>query len=282
MFKYIYMRKIVFISLVLLPFFTFAQVKRATRNKYVPVYEKYTPQYDDVSDYDEFRYWDGQKYRTVGGRYHIVHYKAMTGSTVSAAKIHRFYNKLIMKKTHPVQLYSGTSDPANYKDDLYQSVYRFDVGTRQVWVQFLTLNKGAEYEIVEIEGRERRNELSASQMKSEIDSMGKVDIYINFDVNRYNIRPESEIVIEEVAKLMQQNSDLNFIIEGHTDNTGSAARNKSLSLQRAKAVKKALIANGIKANRMETIGYGSEKPIASNAADEGRAKNRRVALVRKN
>ena len=68
-------------------------------------------------------------------------------------------------------------------------------------------------------------------------------------------------------------------LEGHTDSTGEAGANKKLSLDRSEAVKAAMVRGGIDAGRISTAGYGQEKPIASNATEDGKAKNRRLELV---
>jgi outer membrane protein OmpA-like peptidoglycan-associated protein len=258
----------------------FNQTTRVSRNRYVPVVENYLPAFDDKSEYDEFLYWDGEKYRTVGGNFLIVHYNALTGKDISASIIHKFYEKEILKKLNPVILYAGKLNPNDPDDNMYQSVYRFDIGTRQVWVQILSLNNGKEYEIVEIEGRERETNLTVTDMKTRLDSLGAVDVYINFDINRYNIRPESEAVIMEVAKLMIEFPDLNLLIEGHTDNTGLRERNIQLSKSRAEAVKKAITNFNIDESRLTAMGFGPDKPIADNSTEAGRSKNRRVVLVR--
>jgi outer membrane protein OmpA-like peptidoglycan-associated protein len=77
------------------------------------------------------------------------------------------------------------------------------------------------------------------------------------------------------------NTALTVSIEGHTDNVGNAKNNKTLSEERAKSVMSLIIKNGIPSTRMSASGWGQEKPIADNATDEGRAKNRRVELVKK-
>jgi outer membrane protein OmpA-like peptidoglycan-associated protein len=68
-------------------------------------------------------------------------------------------------------------------------------------------------------------------------------------------------------------------LEGHTDNTGDADANKRLSQARAEAVKEALTRSGIDASRVTTVGYGQERPIASNDTEAGKAKNRRLELA---
>ncbi len=74
---------------------------------------------------------------------------------------------------------------------------------------------------------------------------------------------------------------LRVSIEGHTDNVGDPAANKKLSSDRANAVMNALIAKGIDKSRLSSVGWGQEKPVADNGTDEGRAKNRRVEIVKK-
>ena len=80
-----------------------------------------------------------------------------------------------------------------------------------------------------------------------------------------------------VAKFEGKSADA-ITIEGHTDGSGDAAFNQQLSEKRAEAVKAELVANGVKAEKISTVGYGEAKPIADNATREGRATNRRVEI----
>lgn len=94
--------------------------------------------------------------------------------------------------------------------------------------------------------------------------------------------PRSETVLSQIAKVLQENPKLELIIEGHTDNVGGAQFNLELSRKRAEAVKRWLVDKaGISEVRLTTVGYGLSRPIADNSTEEGRAKNRRVELVRK-
>ncbi len=80
---------------------------------------------------------------------------------------------------------------------------------------------------------------------------------------------------------MRDNPDLIFEVDGHTDNTGTAAHNLELSAQRAEAVKKQLMAMGIQGDRLTTKGFGDTQPLADNMASDGKANNRRVEFVKK-
>ena len=99
---------------------------------------------------------------------------------------------------------------------------------------------------------------------------------IEFDVGRSSLRPESAPTLDAAARLFAEYPDLRLRISVHTDNLGSAADNRALSGRRANAVRDYLIDRGIGAGRVEARGAGQEEPIASNADEAGRAKNRRV------
>ncbi|MBR4273690.1 MAG: OmpA family protein [Bacteroidales bacterium] len=113
-------------------------------------------------------------------------------------------------------------------------------------------------------------------------SDGKIITYgITFDIGKATIKPESMGEINRFVKLMQDNPDLKFEVQGHTDNTGSASLNQTLSEQRAKAIVAKMVELGIPASRLTAVGKGANSPIADNSSDEGRAKNRRVEFVKK-
>jgi len=80
---------------------------------------------------------------------------------------------------------------------------------------------------------------------------------------------------------MKAEPEMKVSIEGHTDNTGDPAANKKLSERRAKAVQESLVAKGIAAARLSSRGWGQEKPVADNRSEEGKAKNRRVEIIKK-
>ena len=84
--------------------------------------------------------------------------------------------------------------------------------------------------------------------------------------------------LNNIAEIMKGYTNVKVKLGGYTDNTGNEASNMTLSQNRADAVKAALVAKGIAADRIETEGYGIAHPIADNATPEGRAKNRRIAL----
>ena len=112
-------------------------------------------------------------------------------------------------------------------------------------------------------------------------SDGKFITYgITFDIGKSTIKPESMGEINRIVELMKQNPDLKFSVEGHTDSTGSAATNQTLSEARSQAVVDKLVENGIAADRLKAAGKGQTSPIADNGTDEGRAKNRRVEFVK--
>jgi len=102
---------------------------------------------------------------------------------------------------------------------------------------------------------------------------------LNFETATTRLTPESRPTVETLVAILKAYPAVTVGLEGHTDSTGDAAANKKLSLDRAVAVKESLVSGGIADARVATAGLGSEKPIASNDTEDGRAKNRRLELV---
>lgn len=123
--------------------------------------------------------------------------------------------------------------------------------------------------------------VSAGEMAGSIASSGSVALYgILFDFNQAEVKPESEPALVEIAKYLSDAPAAKVLIVGHTDNVGSYAFNLDLSQRRAAAVVEALAARfRIARERMTPVGVSFASPVASNRSDEGRAKNRRVAIV---
>jgi outer membrane protein OmpA-like peptidoglycan-associated protein len=100
-----------------------------------------------------------------------------------------------------------------------------------------------------------------------------------FDVNKYELKPESFPELERLLGFLKANAGVRITIAGHTDSSGDEKANKLLSEKRADAVKQFLLGRGVDVTRLESIGYGATKPVADNTTDEGRAKNRRTEFV---
>lgn len=123
---------------------------------------------------------------------------------------------------------------------------------------------------------------SAAMMEQALQTAGRIDIYgIYFDFASDRIKPESEPVLREIAKVLSDNPTWSLGVDGHTDNIGGNAYNLDLSKRRAAAVKQALVTRyKVAPARLATSGYGASRPKAPNDTLAGRAQNRRVELVK--
>ena len=101
---------------------------------------------------------------------------------------------------------------------------------------------------------------------------------ILFDTGKASIKSESVSTMVDIIQILNEYPSANFTVEGHTDSVGSSASNQRLSESRANAVRDFLIDKGIASNRLSAIGFGEERPIASNATRNGRKQNRRVEI----
>lgn len=146
---------------------------------------------------------------------------------------------------------------------------------------YLLDNRGSYYDQTIVTEKQMEQEITASDLSDQIKKSGHVAVYgIQFDTGKATIQPASEAVLQPIVQLLEQDAALKLRIEGHTDNQGTASANQTLSEKRAQAVVAWLTSHGVQASRLTAKGFGTSKPVADNGSEEGRAKNRRVELVK--
>jgi outer membrane protein OmpA-like peptidoglycan-associated protein len=108
-----------------------------------------------------------------------------------------------------------------------------------------------------------------------------VRLPIFFEFNSTKLRPEAHALLDKVGAALASDelATFRFSVEGHTDSVGSEGFNDQLSRDRAAAVKAHLMAQGVPAERLQTVGHGETTPVATNETDDGRQRNRRVELI---
>lgn len=153
---------------------------------------------------------------------------------------------------------------------------RFADGTRDLWLSMHSTNFGYEVKLADAS--------AAAEMKKlqeQLDRLGRVAVYgIYFDSDSSTLKPESEATLSQIVKLLEAAPSLKLGIEGHTDNTSTRPHNQTLSEERAASVVRYLVDHKVNAARLTSAGFADTRPVADNASPEGRAKNRRVELVK--
>ena len=162
-----------------------------------------------------------------------------------------------------------------------ETTARLENNGQSIWVYVYSQSNSIEIDVVE----EKALTLSiqpptADAMQSTLDKAGHIALYINFDFNKATLRPDAAPVIAQIVALLKKNAGLKVSLEGHTDSIGAHDYNVKLSKDRAAAVVAAIVKGGIDAKRLSSNGFGPDKPVADNNTPDGRAKNRRVELVR--
>jgi len=214
------------------------------------------------------------KTEQVEGKYWLIRYypQASAKSKPSELQILRNFENAVTKL-------GGT---VVFKDKSKETL-RLTKDGKEIWVEV-----GAEFTgkyaltIVEKQAMVQDIVANADVFSNDLKTMGHSAVYgIYFDTGKSDIKPESEKAIGEIAKLLKNDASLKVYVVGHTDNVGGLDANMKLSQGRADAVMQALIRNhGINASRLKAYGDGPYAPVTSNDTEEGRAKNRRVELVK--
>jgi OmpA-OmpF porin, OOP family len=153
---------------------------------------------------------------------------------------------------------------------------------QEVWFQAEKGNSKIWLRIVEKKAMEQVIVADAAAFQNDIRSTGHAAVYgITFDTDSSTIQAESSQAIGEVANLLKADPGLKIFVVGHTDNSGSVEHNLKLSQDRGQAVMQALVRDhGIAPARLRSYGCGPYCPVASNDSEDGKAKNRRVELVK--
>jgi OmpA-OmpF porin, OOP family len=239
----------------------------------------------DASDQDfsDYRFYNGKDCTTVEGKKYSRTYTLKEDAKQSSElQISRNYSNSI-KSMGGTIIFDGECSGANCAENCggRMMVGKVIKGGSELWVEVVPFNEGNDYYLTVIVKEAMKQDVTASNMLDALNRDGHIALYINFDTGKANIKPESKPIITQIVEMLKANPGLMVSVEGHTDNVGNPASNKTLSDQRAKTVVAAIVAQGIDAKRLSALGHGQDKPIADNKTEEGRAKNRRVELVKK-
>jgi len=173
----------------------------------------------------------------------------------------------------------GALKRAGYTIDFEQSPGQITAHKGSTW--YYVDNRGSYYDQTVVVEKAMEQEITASDLSDQLSKTGHVAVYgIHFDTGKATLQPDSEAVLQQIAQLMKDDPALKLRVEGHTDNQGAAAANQTLSEKRAQAVVAWLTSNFVPASRLTAKGFGATKPVAANTSEDGRAKNRRVELVK--
>jgi OOP family OmpA-OmpF porin len=259
-----------------------AQEEEYKDTPYLSGMPSYEISYGEDREFDSSQFFDGKAVVPVEGQYWTRTYSLREGARkASDLQILRNYANAIRQAGGTVFLEGLCEGPQCGDWDGISAVCgKLTKGNNEVWAIVLPADEGAWYTINVVERQAMRQDVTASVMLDALNRDGFVALHIQFDVNKAEIKPESMPTVEEIAVLLRDNPGLKVSIEGHTDNTGDAQKNKVLSEQRARSVMSALVKLGIEAARMKAVGWGQEAPVADNRTEEGRAKNRRVEIVK--
>jgi outer membrane protein OmpA-like peptidoglycan-associated protein len=163
----------------------------------------------------------------------------------------------------------------------YGLTMRFGNQGKETWVFAESYGEGEGYEMWIVEREAMKQDLVVNELRDKLNQDGFIALYINFETASAAIQQDSMSQLDQVAQMLQSSPELKVEVGGHTDNVGTPDTNEKLSEARAKSVVAALVAKGVAAGRLTPKGYGQTSPVADNRTEEGRAKNRRVELVKR-
>ncbi|MCW0452302.1 OmpA family protein [Xanthomonas sacchari] len=250
------------------------------------------------NDFDRVPFWTGDRIEWVEGKVYAATLGTAEGKPFSGVELSRNIQTLVESlggqriasgpipadaakaigdSKAAVTYVDGIGDIYNEPADTFV-IHRAD---RDIWIHVCSGPSSGGLLIAETKPfQATAKALPADALQQQLASAGKVAIQVNFASDAAQILPDSRPQLEQVLQLLKADSALRLAVNGHTDNSGDAAHNKSLSEARASSVVSYLTGAGIAADRLRAAGFGQEQPIAPNTTEEGKARNRRVELVK--
>jgi outer membrane protein OmpA-like peptidoglycan-associated protein len=233
--------------------------------------------YDD-RDFDVFKDFLDEKGKkmSVEGHYYYFNYGLNKGEKVaSGPQVLRNYMNAV----------KNAGGSVVYEEGCCYVYLKLKKHNQITWIRVKAYKEAGSYQVWIIEEAEMEQDIivDAKSMMSDINSQGRVALYgIYFDFDKSDVKPESDPTLKEISKLLSENPKLKLYVVGHTDNVGDFSYNMKLSQSRAEAVVKTLISKyKVDKNRLTSAGIGPLAPVTTNDTEEGKAKNRRVELIKK-
>jgi outer membrane protein OmpA-like peptidoglycan-associated protein len=228
----------------------------------------------EARDFDAFDFSEpkGRKHREEG-RFTFITYAIERGRTEQSGLA------VVRNYQNAIEMAGGTivaSDPQRWVNG------KVTADEREFWVQADKGNGKVWLRIVEKAPMVQHITVDAAALAQGLKATGHIALYgIHFDTGKAVVKPESKPALDEVAKLLRSEPGLRLWVVGHTDSVGGVADNMRLAQARAEAVAAELASSyGVAPSRLQGYGVGPLAPVTGNDSDEGRAKNRRVELVR--
>jgi len=229
----------------------------------------------DFNVFDKFLDENGKK-MSIEGHYYYFNYGLNKGEKMaSGPQVLRNYMNAVKKAGGNVV----------YEEGCCNVYLKLKKNNRITWIRVKAYTDAGSYQVWIVEEAEMEQDIvvDANSMLGDITAQGRVALYgIYFDFDKSEVKSESDPTLKEISKLLSDNPKLKLYVVGHTDNVGDYNYNMKLSQARADAVVKTLVSKyNVDKSRITPAGVGPLCPVTTNDTEEGKAKNRRVELIKK-